>query len=895
MPRRVFEYGNTSVRGGVSGDLRLSISVRMGNLSLIPTLSLSFALLLAAAFALIAGLVLVALRRRRDRAQLQTLEIPAAIDASPARKIVIFFSSIGYGHISAAQAIQNQIIQHDSEARVILQDIREFMHPLWRRIDERLYWLVAGNLPETFDVLFRNIQARGNNIPSLARLPNGYPEEKVRAFLERLAPDAILATHYGSAQVLGNLRERGLLTNVRIGWLHTDYFEGYFPRISKRIDRTFLAHPVLEARWLAAGVPPEKITTSGMPVAIAAEDLADRDATLAGLGLSPDKPTVLLTSGKEGVGDYTGAIDSLARRHEGPLQIIAVCGTNDRQRAQLEMQRHRLPNTVSLKVLGLVSHADLLSWMHVADVLITKAGGMTPAEAFTLGTPTILLDVVGGHERVNAALFVQLGVAELAVDAEQAGELAQALLMNRDRMEAMRGSQREFLEHANIASIALFALDDAYTPRRLPPDFGVENGEPVLNTDEALAQLDTKASAEVELLLSDATAQSPQRIVFENPFGHLAIRIDDIVYSANYVADPSIDPNFLQHVSLADYLYGVRRSSPSQVHTNTYGMAYGRETLGLRVAGIREERRKAMIAAAHRIEDEFMRGALRWDKSDFNCADVVERILQAGGYAQLTLADRLGLPSMPLDSFERARGRFEEDASLRLDLVAYRLVPGSRASYRFSRFPLSLWHPLRSVARVLDEVPHDPLEAAVTKHLTGYFGDCRLYYEDLDLRSRQPNADVDGTVHFSRLQRQLAGALAADLRHLLATNAKLSLQDIGPVLYGAQEIRRLLDRTLDLARIATEESEYLLDDARARRLRALFMQLMRDHVRIGTWRMQSGKIEVYLERFQAFETTMSHEFSSRLWTRFWRTSPRWRFPKLRASWRRHPGGGGCDK
>lgn len=129
------------------------------------------------------------------------------------------------------------------------------------------------------------------------------------------------------------------------------------------------------------------------------------------------------------------------------------------------------------------------------------------------------------------------------------------------------------------------------------------------------------------------------------------------------------------------------------------------------------------------------------------------------------------------------------------------------------------------------------------------------------MRSRQPNADVDGTVHFSRLQRQLAGALAADLRHLLATNAKLSLQDIGPVLYGAQEIRRLLDRTLDLARIATEESEYLLDDARARRLRALFMQLMRDHVRIGTWRMQSGKIEVYLERFQAFETTMSHEFS----------------------------------
>ena len=47
--------------------------------------------------------------------------------------------------------------------------------------------------------------------------------------------------------MLGTLRERGLLAQVSIGWLHTDFFEGYFPRISKRIDRTFLAHPDLSA------------------------------------------------------------------------------------------------------------------------------------------------------------------------------------------------------------------------------------------------------------------------------------------------------------------------------------------------------------------------------------------------------------------------------------------------------------------------------------------------------------------------------------------------------------------------------------------------------------------------------------------------------------------------
>ena len=53
--------------------------------------------------------------------------------------------------------------------------------------------------------------------------------------------------------------------------------------------------------------------------------------------------------------------------------------------------------------------------------------------------------------------------------------------------------------------------------------------------------------------------------MIENPFGHLAIRVGGTVYSANHLAAREIDPNLLQHLSLADYLYGVQRPSPSQV------------------------------------------------------------------------------------------------------------------------------------------------------------------------------------------------------------------------------------------------------------------------------------------------------------------------------------------
>jgi processive 1,2-diacylglycerol beta-glucosyltransferase len=39
-------------------------------------------------------------------------------------------------------------------------------------------------------------------------------------------------------------------------------------------------------------------------------------------------------------------------------------------------------------------------------------------------------------------------------------------------------------------------------------------------------------------------------------------------------------------MSLSEYLYGVFPPSSSQIHTNTYNMAYGKETIGLRVKGI---------------------------------------------------------------------------------------------------------------------------------------------------------------------------------------------------------------------------------------------------------------------------------------------------------------------
>ena len=94
-------------------------------------------------------------------------------------KILIFYSSIGNGHISAARSIEKEILKKDPFAIILQKDIREFMDPMTRILDEKLYWFVAKNLPFLFDNIFQSMHKQRKCIGSLNYLPSDYSEKRV--------------------------------------------------------------------------------------------------------------------------------------------------------------------------------------------------------------------------------------------------------------------------------------------------------------------------------------------------------------------------------------------------------------------------------------------------------------------------------------------------------------------------------------------------------------------------------------------------------------------------------------------------------------------------------------------------------------------------------------------
>lgn len=157
--------------------------------------------------------------------------------------------------------------------------------------------------------------------------------------------------------------------------------------------------PAWDAHWLcgtdklvadagAAGCPADRVhRIAGMAIhpRFFAPRRRDVSAERRALGLDPDLPTVLVFFGGQGsqrIVDIVRRLDGAAR----PLSLVAVCGRNERARAELAALRARRP----LHVVGFTD--DVVRYMDLADVLVGKPGPLSIQEALACRLPLVAWD-----------------------------------------------------------------------------------------------------------------------------------------------------------------------------------------------------------------------------------------------------------------------------------------------------------------------------------------------------------------------------------------------------------------------------------------------------------------------------------------------------------------------
>lgn len=319
-------------------------------------------------------------------------------------KLLTLTCNTGQGHNSCAAAVDEEFRRRGGQTVIVdaLSLVSEKASELTARVHEGFYLHMPKLYGKCYDMAGK---LKSDAVPM--QMKSDWAEK-----LRSLAADcgAILCTHVFPAQMISSMRMEGIPLPPA-AFLATDYTCS--PMVGTcDVDVFFIPHPDLKEEFISAGVPAEKLLPVGIPVRRAFTPCEDKAQAKVNSGLRPDELSVLMMGGSMGCGPMEELALALSSALFSDGTVTVVCGSNRKLYETLE--RAERPN---IRLLGYTENVPEL--MDAADVLLTKAGGISITEAAAKRLPLVLVSAVGGCESKNLDFFTERGWAVTAEDPQE--------------------------------------------------------------------------------------------------------------------------------------------------------------------------------------------------------------------------------------------------------------------------------------------------------------------------------------------------------------------------------------------------------------------------------------------------------------------------------------------
>jgi 1,2-diacylglycerol 3-beta-galactosyltransferase len=310
------------------------------------------------------------------------------------KQLLILTSDAGSGHRSAARALEVTLgrLYGDAAHITVANPLRHPSAPRWLSHSEHIYVRHLQQAPAFYHLIYGTTELRLANAilkyatrralaPIIQRVLNEHPA------------DVVISTFPSYSAAVAHItrcapHRPGLMTVVTdMGDVHQAWF-------SPHDDICVAPTATVRARAIRCGLDPARIVTIGIPVhPDFGAPRADVVTLRSELGWRNDRPTILLIGGGAGVGKIEELVSALDAANL-PIQLAVVTGTNTALAARLRARPWRMP----MHVYGFVSLPDL---MHAADIVATKAGGLTVSEALAVGRPLLIHNTPVAQEAGN--------------------------------------------------------------------------------------------------------------------------------------------------------------------------------------------------------------------------------------------------------------------------------------------------------------------------------------------------------------------------------------------------------------------------------------------------------------------------------------------------------------
>ena len=372
------------------------------------------------------------------------------------KRVCILTLGIGSGHLRASETVQRALYDGRDPIEVKVIDALDHATRWFHWLYVAPYWWMLRRAPGLWRRLFETRQRDRHR----ATAPDWLFRRGCRKTLKQIkdfAPHLVIVTEIGAAEIAALGRREGWF-NAPVLAVQTD-FHTEPPWVQKEIDAYCVASEEARAQLIGWGILPNRVLLCGIPVDPAFSLPFEKKELMAALGLDPRRPVVLLMGG--GMGPVP--LDQVAASLEhckAPMQVLIVSGHDHLLRHRLEMLRGRL--AIEMHLFGWTDNMPEL--MAVSDLLITKPGGLTTAEALAAGLPMILTHPIPGPEERHVSYLCQIGVAMHARSLEEIPRLVSRLLGSTEELNEFRKRTTEWSRpdaaHA-IAQVAIAMLEKA--------------------------------------------------------------------------------------------------------------------------------------------------------------------------------------------------------------------------------------------------------------------------------------------------------------------------------------------------------------------------------------------------------------------------------------------------
>ena len=306
--------------------------------------------------------------------------------------VLILTGKFGMGHLSAANALREQLCQDGHRAGVV--DLFEYAQP---RLAPAMYWWfnVLVTRGGVFYNLYHDLTANDPGGDRGDGLLDG-----LDALLDEYRPDVVVSTHPVCSAAMAKYKEEGpstipLVTCVTDVTCHSEW-------LHPGTGCYLVASETVRQGLAAKGVDPDAVVVSGIPVSgrfqPAHRDRSRRRELLimgGGLGLMPRRDS------------FYQALDALPGVH-----TTILTGRNEKLFQRLDGRYGNIEAVPFTR--------EVEKYMARAHLMLSKPGGITCFEAIAARLPILAWQPFLKQEQENADFLVSHGMARIAAKEEAA-------------------------------------------------------------------------------------------------------------------------------------------------------------------------------------------------------------------------------------------------------------------------------------------------------------------------------------------------------------------------------------------------------------------------------------------------------------------------------------------